>query len=130
VAVLALDDVLPAVAQILATAALDGGPPVHIDYPDSLDPPAVVVIWDDPWLDEPTTITGCVLPGHVAAIAFAGRVEAGPGVEVLQDLVAGVITAMRGSPFALAGVGAPRQYDVAGITYLGARVALRVPVAI
>lgn len=130
VGVLALAEVRPALAVVLAPEA-DGDAPVHIDYPDALDPPCLLVLWGDPWLDQPRALGSCVLDSHVDVLCVAGRVEPGAGVEVLEDLVAGVVARVRDAGgYALTTVGTPREYIVAGVNYLGARVAYRVPAAV
>ena len=130
-ALLALDEVREALAELLVATA-DTDPPVHVDYPDALDPPCLVVVWDDPWIDPPRTLGSRVTDSHVAVLCVAGRVEAGPGVDVLEQLVLGVAGRLRDAPtgWPLTGVSAPREYTIGGVNYLGCRVAWRVPVAL
>jgi hypothetical protein len=131
VSVLELAEVLPAAAVALEPTT-DAEPPVHIDYPDAVQPPALIVIWSDPMLEAPGTMVPGALFGHVGVLAVAGRLEAGPGVETLQELVRYVVGRMRlaDDVWPLELVTAPKEFVIANISYLGARVDYRVPVAI
>ena len=66
---------------------------------------------------------------HVAILVIVGRVEAGPGRVELEGLTAGVLEAMRQAPWAFTGGELMQQFQIAGITYLGARLRYRVPTA-
>jgi hypothetical protein len=126
-------------AQVRAKAAealaptTPNQPTVLADLVDSVEPPALMLTWGDPWL-VPRTIG--MATGHWDAqleiVCLAGRIEPGAGVETLERLVAYAITRMDSDPYSwpVATSQAPRVFDIGGIPLLGARLVYRVPVAI
>ena len=54
---------------------------------DSITPPALMLGWADPWLDQSEVVGGCRLTGHLAVVAVAGRLSPGDGIAVLEGLV-------------------------------------------
>jgi hypothetical protein len=123
-----LGDVRARAAAALAPAE-ESDPPVFIDYPDAIDAPALIVIWDDPWL---TPTTFCLYNAELAVLVVAGRVEAGPGVDTLERLAKYTIERLRGDPYpwAQSSSQAPRELAIGNIHYLGARITYRVPVIV
>jgi len=123
---------LTPLTDLLATVAGELGPvgvPVHTDYPDAVEPPCLIVIWDTPSLDPPRSLGGVVTDGHVAILVIVGRVEAGPGRVELEALTVAVLAAMRQAPWAFTGANLVQELTIAGIQYLGARIGYRVPTA-
>lgn len=131
---IALADLRPAAAEILAPAA-DGDPYVLVDVVDSFTPPALMLGWDDPWLQPGlglATMGPCLWTARLEIVCIAGRLEPGPGVDVLEALVAFVIGRLQADVYRwpLERVSAPLQRDVAGVSYLAANVVYAVPTAI
>jgi hypothetical protein len=91
--------------------------------------------WADPWLT-PRAIGQRFGPGwwdaHANILCMAGRVEPGPGVEDLERLIAYTVGRLvedaRSWPVETST--APRRFDIGGVSYLGARLNLSVPVTI
>ena len=116
-----------------AAAALapvtDDDPYVFENVVDALEPPALVLTWDDPWL---TYRTACLYDAQFAVLCIAGRIEPDPGVAKLEQLQAHVITRLRDDdyPWPFTTSTAPRRYVMSGIEYLGARVIYRIPIRI
>ena len=97
---------------------------------DALEPPALVLTWDDPWL---TYRTACLYDAQFAVLCIAGRIEPDPGVAKLEQLQAYVLDRMRDDdyPWPFDHVDrARRRYVMTGIEYLGARVIYRIPIRI
>jgi hypothetical protein len=130
--VLALTQVRAAAAAALAPVA-DTDPAVHVEVVDSVTPPCLLLVWDDPWL-QPATTAG--MNGHYDAqfviLCVAARLEPGPGVEKLEQLVDYTITRLHADAnvWPQASSQAPRVFEIGGVPYLGARVSYRVPVSI
>jgi len=126
---MALTDVRARAAEALAPAS-ETDPAVFADVVDAVTPPALLLVWGDPWL------TGRAIGGYFEAafevLCIAGRLEPGAGVATLESLVTYVISRLRadGYPWPQASSQAPRIFDIGGVPYLGARVAYGVPVAI
>jgi hypothetical protein len=130
--VLLLTQVRAAAAAALAPAT-DADPEVHVDVVDSVTPPALLLVWDDPWI-VPATVAG--MNGHYDAqfvvLCVAARLEPGPGVETLERLVDYTIDRLHGdaNSWPQASAQAPRVFEIGGVPYLGARLVYRVPVQI
>jgi hypothetical protein len=125
--------------EVRAAAAAALAPPagsdlsVHVDYPDAVEPPALVLIWAEPWLEpEPRTIGYCQWTAHLLVRCVASRVEPGPAIDKLEELVAYTIGRMQADahtwPAGLTQT--PRLERNADIPLLTARVAYDVPVTI
>jgi len=112
--------------------AQDTDPEVLIDYPDTVTPPALVVVWDDPWLEQPATMGPCFTIANLVVLCVGSRIEAGAGIGQVETLVAYTIDRLRGDPHSwpLATTQAPREWIISNIHYLGARLGYRVPVAV
>src|SRR5262245_53600676 len=130
-AFLSLSQVRPTLAQVLAPMA-PGDPEVLTDYPDTVTPPALVVVWDDPWLEQPTTMGPCDLTANLVVLCVGSRIEAGPGIDMVEEMVAFTIDRLRADAYRwpLASTQAPREWVISNVHYLAARLAVRVPVAI
>lgn len=127
---LPLAEVRARVGLALAPSA-EGDPAIHVDYPDAVSPPAILVLWEDPWL-EPQTFGQHLYTARLVLLAIAGRVEPGPGVTKLEELVTFAIGRLQADPYPwpVASLQAPRAFQIAGVQYLGARVAYSLRVSV
>lgn len=126
---LALASVRSHVALALAPQA-PGDPNVYPDFVDAVDPPALMVGWDDPWLDGETTMGSCLWFARLGVWAYGGRVVPGSGIDTLEQLVGYTLARLQADayPWPVANVAAPRRFDHGAIQYLGALITFRVPV--
>jgi len=122
----ALVDARVKLAAALAPVA-DGDPAVLVDLVDALEPPALMIGWGEPWL---VPDTACLRTGRLTVIAVAGRLVPGAGVATLESLVDYTLGRLAGDvdPWPLDQVGAPRVFPIGGVSYLAARLTLRVPI--
>jgi len=125
---LPLTQVRAAAASALAPQA-DTDPPVLADIVDSITPPVLLLEWNDPWITT-ETIAGAagILQATLNVICIAGRVEPGPGVDALEQmmvLVLGRLAADPATSWPLTQAQAPRRFDWAGIPYLGVRLSFQ-----
>lgn len=126
-----LTDIRDSAAAALAPQG-DEDPMVFVDAVDSLVPPALLLDWADPWIEPAQTrgaIGACQWSARMQVICVAGRLEPGPGVDVLEQLVSLVVARLEADPYTwqLDSVSAPLQRDLAGISYLAANVIYAVP---
>lgn len=132
--VLRLEEVRAAAAAALEPSA-DSDPEVLLDVVDALHPPALLLLWTDPFLESRTMAMG---NGHglwdarFEVLAVASRVEPGPGMTRLEELVSFVMgrLAQDGNTWPPENLYAPRRFDIGGVPYLGARMVFRVPVTL
>ena len=93
-----------------------------IDHlPDSVAPPMVLVAWGDPWL-KLTTL--CAYEAVMELMLIAQRIEPGGKLETLEDGVASLLPALKGSDFALTDTTAPYPMQVGGVDYLACSINL------
>jgi hypothetical protein len=126
---------LTGVRAALATALapqVEGEPPVHVDYPDTVDPPALVVVWDDPWLEQPRTMGPCFTDANLVVLCVGSRIEAGAGIDTVEQLVEHVLGRLQADShrWPLASAQIPREWVISSVHYLAARLGFRVPVAL
>jgi hypothetical protein len=71
----------------------------------------------------------CLYTARLRVVLVAGRLEPGPGYDMLDELVIYVLSRMRSdsTQWTLDQVTAPLQRDLAGVTYLAANVNYTVP---
>jgi hypothetical protein len=126
---LRLDEVRAQIATVLAPVQ-PSDPDVHVDYPDAVTPPALVVVWDDPWLEQPRTMGPCFTLANLVVLCVGSRVDAGPGIDQVEQLVEYTITRLRADtyPWPVATAQSPREWIIANVHYLGARLTYRIPV--
>lgn len=113
-------------AAVLAPVDPDD-PDVLADLVDSIEPPALMLGWGEPWL---TPDTPCLRTGRLVITCVAGRLVPGAGVETLESLVDSTLRRLGAdtSPWPLDGVSAPRVFTIGAVNYLAARVTVRVPI--
>jgi len=129
---LPLVEVRGACATALAPAS-DADPAVLVDLVDSVQPPALMLEWSDPWVVE-RSISGVhgLYDAQLNVLCIAGRIEPGPGVSTLEALIAYVLNRLQADAhsWALSASQAPRRFDINGVPLLGARLGFRVPIQI
>lgn len=96
---------------------------------DSVEPPCIVLSWDDPWL---TFQTPCWWYAQLAVSLFAPRTEPESGVATLEDLAGYAMTRIGADPYSFVPESslAPRFVEYAGLPMLAARLSYRAPVRI
>lgn len=121
-----LADARTKLAAALAPVA-DADPTVLVSLVDTIEPPALMLGWGDPWL-EPNT--SCVAQGRLVITAVASRLSPGEGVAKLEDLVAYVLGRLKtdGGAWPLVSVGGPRVFVMARTNYLAVRITVRVSI--
>jgi hypothetical protein len=92
---------------------------------DSLEPPAFVLVWADPWL---VPETWCQSAAQLDVVCVPARMEPEANYPTLEAMVAQANTALK--TFPVVQTGTPGPFEVAGVTYLAARILIRQPVAI
>jgi len=133
--VMELVDVRQAAAVVLAPVA-DSDPDVIVNVVDSLTPPAYMLVWNDPWLEVGVgapTMGPCVWTAHLQVLCVAGRLEPGPGVETLEQMVSVALAAFRADtsyPWPPGDVSGPRVFNIAGLDYLATRINYAVPTTV
>lgn len=105
----------------------DTDPTVLVDLVDSLEPPALMIGWGEPWLEPQTA---CLRQGRLVVTAVAGRLQPGAGIESLENLVDYTLTSLAadGGAWPLDSVSGPRVFTLGKVNYLAARITLRVPI--
>lgn len=118
-----LIDARTKLAAVLAPL-LDDDPNVLASLADSITPPALMIGWADPWLDQSEVVGGCRTTGHLAVTAVAGRLAPGEGIAVLEGLIAYVRERLRGDPvpWQLESITGPRVFVMAKTNYLAVRI--------
>lgn len=134
-ATLALDEIRAAAADVLAAAG-PGDPYVFADAVESLEPPALVLDWDDPWimpgLGGAASMGPCLYTVRLRVLLVAARLEPAPGLQVIDELAMYVLGRMRADsyPWPLERATAPGQLDLAGVTYWAAGIVYAVPTSL
>ena len=127
-----LNELRPAMVEALAPDA-DDDPDVVPVLPDAISPPVLIVEWANPWL-EPQTLAR--LSGYWNArmnvVCIAARADVEAGMDMLQQLVLYTLRRLAANPrsWPVVSVSNPRNFDMAGLTYLGARVTVEVPTTV
>lgn len=125
---LSLTELRERAAAALAPAD-EGDPPVVHAPVDAIEPPALMLGWDEPWL---TFRTPCFWQARLAVYCFAGRVEPDAGVETLEGLVSYVAGRLRsdGYSWPFETTRAPRLFEIGGVPLLSARLIYACPVTL
>ena len=103
-------------------------PDVLTNLVDTIEPPALMIGWGDPWLSPDTS---CFNQGRLVVTAVAGRMSPGDGIATLESLVAYVLGRLRSDPsgtWPLDSVSGPRVFAMAKTNYLAVRITVRVTV--
>jgi hypothetical protein len=116
---------------------LDTDPNVYEDLVDAIDPPALLLLYADPWLAR-RVVGGKAMGGTgywdtwLEVICCAGRADPAPSLGVCEELVAYVLSRFTDDArdWPVETFYAPRNFLISGITYLGARMIFRVPVTV
>jgi hypothetical protein len=113
-------------AAVLAPVA-DDDPDVLTSLVDSIEPPALMLGWGEPWL-EPST--ACLRSARMVITCVAARLDPGEGIATLEQLVAFTLDRLAAdtAQWPLDNVSGPRVFIIAKTNYLAARVTVRVNV--
>jgi hypothetical protein len=130
---MALADIRPYVVSLLAPVA-DTDPNVLAGIADSVTPPALMVGWDDPWIQPNVpgglrTMGPCIYQARLRVVCVANRLDPESGHEALEGLVTYVVGRM-GAGWGLERVSEPLQTDMSGVSSLIASVYYNVPTSI
>ena len=104
---------------------LDTDPDVLANLVDSIEPPALMLGWGEPWLEPDTA---CFATGRLVVTCVSSRLAPGDGIAQLEELVAYTLDRLRADSGAwpLEDVSGPRAFTIAKTNYLAARVTVRV----
>lgn len=121
-----LIDAREKLAAVMAPT-LSADPDVLMSLSDSIEPPALMIGWGEPWL-EPST--SCISSGRLVVTCVAARLVPGEGIATLENLVSFVLGRFKTDPgtWPLESVSGPRVFQIAKTNYLAARVTVRVPI--
>lgn len=102
---------------------------VYKDLVDAIDVPCLMLVWDEPWFEGVNIGTGLALP---VVTAVSGRVEPGTALETLETLVMEVVARLRkdSGGWGIRNISAPRTFDIGNLSYIAARIGLRVAVTL
>ena len=118
-------------AAAQALAPVDPADPLVVldNVVDTLDPPAIMLVWDDPWLEPQGT---CRWWARLGVLCVASRIEPAPGVADLEQLVSYAIARLQadGYGWGVPTATAPRRWTIARVDYLAALVTYRLPVTL
>jgi hypothetical protein len=115
-------------AKAALAPASDDDPQV-LDLSDAVEPPVLMLDWDDPWL---VFRTACTYDAQLAVLCIAGRLEPLPGVEDIERLAVYTLGRMAAAPdpWLLSGSQSNRILRVGNMPYFGARLVYRIRVTI
>jgi hypothetical protein len=122
-----LDEARAKLAAVLVPIE-DTDPSVLVSLVDSIEPPALMLGWGDPWLEPDTA---CLTRGRLVITAVASRLMPGEGVAKLEELVTYTLSRLRADSGAwpLDSVSGPRVFVIAKTTYLAARITVRAAIS-
>lgn len=122
-----LVDARSKLAAVLAPVE-DNDPNVSASFLDSVDPPALIIGWDDPML---TPNTSCIDTGTLVVLAIASRINVADGQDQLDELVAYTLKRLRADgQWRYAQATAHRAFEIAKTMYLGSRITIPIVVTI
>jgi hypothetical protein len=124
---LSLLDARIKLASILAPVE-NSDPAVLVSLVDSIQPPALMIGWGEPWLDSLTT---CKARGRLVITCVASRLVPGEGIAILENLVAYALDRIAGDSidlWAVDNVTGPRVFSFAKTVYLACRITLTVTI--
>lgn len=121
-----LDEARDKLAAVLAPVA-DTDPDVLVSLVDSIEPPALMLSWGEPWLEP---MTSCQRTARLVVTAIAARLSPGDGIATLEQLVTYTLDRLAAdtAQWPLDNVSGPRAFTIAKTNYLAARITLRLPV--
>jgi hypothetical protein len=123
-------DLLDAREKLVAVLAPrdNSDPAVLTSLADTISPPALMIGWGDPMLRAERS--NCFATGRLLVTAVASRLVPGPGVGVLEELVAYTLgrTWNDAESWELVDVSGPRDYFIAQTHYLAARIIFNVTI--
>jgi hypothetical protein len=104
---------------------LDTDPYVQTSLVDSIEPPALLLGWGEPWL-EPLGM--CGQTGRIIVTCVASRIQPGEGLAMLETLVDYTLGRIKGDQpnWTLESVTGPRVFLIAKTNYLACRIQLKV----
>jgi hypothetical protein len=107
-------------AAVLAPV-LDTDPYVNTSLVDSIEPPALLLGWGEPWI-EPMGL--CNTTGRIVVTCVGSRIQPGAGVATLEGLVDYTLGRIRGDQpnWTLENVSGPRVFLIAKTNYLACRM--------
>jgi hypothetical protein len=117
-------DLRARVSDALATYTTD---PVFDAPVDSIEPPCYVLVWSAPWI---VPLTMCSYTARLDVILVVGRIDPAPGFETIEAMLATTVTALRSAALPMVQAAPPGPFDVAGLTYLAARVTTESPLTL
>lgn len=122
-----LTDARDKLGAVLAPVA-SSDPDVLVSLVDSIEPPALMIGWGDPWLEPDTS---CIRRGRLVITAVASRLVPGEGVAKLEELVGYVLDRLKNDTgqWPLDSVSGPRVMTMAKTNYLAVRVTVRVTIS-
>ncbi len=107
-------------------AALDDGEYANVNPAvESIVPPALLVLWSEPWLEQQGK---CQMLARPAVTCVGGRIAPEAGVEMLERLVGYTLGRLNKAGFAVERVTSPQAMSFAAIEYLTCQVIIRVVV--
>jgi hypothetical protein len=106
-------------STVAGALALDDDWEVHPLPVDSLTPPAFMLEWGDPWSEQSSH---CFESASLDVVCVAGRIEPDPGIETLELMVEAALVAFAHAGIPHGPVTPPRPFEIAGLTYLAARI--------
>lgn len=93
---------------------------VVADYPpDQLAVPAVFILWATPWLQQRNR---CNWDASLDVLIVSTRFEPDGSIATIEDMVEAILPLLAGGPWRFQFLEAPGPLEVAGITYLAARL--------
>jgi hypothetical protein len=117
----ALIDVRSKLAAVLAPQA-DSDPDVTLSLVDSIEPPALMLGWGEPWIIPAESF--CLGQARAVVTCVAARLAPGEGQATLESLVTYVLGRLATDPsnWSLETVTGPRVFPMAKTSYLAARI--------
>jgi len=104
----------------LLAPMLDTDPNVLSSLVDTIEPPALMLGWGEPWMEPDTA---CFRRGRVIVTCVAARLAPGEGLATLETLVDYTTTRVAGDPsFNFEMTTGPRVFLVGKVNYLACRM--------
>lgn len=124
--VASLTELRSTLAATLAPAS-SGDPPVIPFGADAFAPPAILIRWGDPWLDQDGGGM-CRYNARLEAWAVTGRAEPEAATPELEQMLSDLLRRLAADPYPWrVSVGVPGDLVIAGLTYFGCRATVTAP---